>query len=207
MIVVSPWAKTNYVDHNLSDQSSIINFIEYNWHLPAIFGSFDQALASVDATEGVPFDLAGMFDFTHPSSVPTFPLDPATGQFDLRGASVHGQDLSSQNLSGAEASGADFHGVNLKGAFLANIDLSGASLQGTNLLGADLTGANLAGAVLSGANVHGIIWNDTTCPDGSNSNGDGGTCEGHASLSQARTTSGLGDTRASPTVVRGSAVK
>ncbi len=31
MLVISPVAKHNYVDHNLSDQASIINLIEYNW--------------------------------------------------------------------------------------------------------------------------------------------------------------------------------
>ena len=63
MLVISPCAKANYVDHNLTDQASIINFVEYNWHLPAIPGSFDQALTSTDAQEGIPFDLAGMFTF------------------------------------------------------------------------------------------------------------------------------------------------
>ena len=45
MMVISPCAAHNYVDHNLSDQASIINLIEYNWRLPAIPGSSDQALA------------------------------------------------------------------------------------------------------------------------------------------------------------------
>ncbi len=159
MIVVSPWAKTNYVDHNLSDQSSIINFIEYNWHLPGISGSFDQALASVDASEGVRFDLAGMFDFKHPSSAPTFPLDPATGQTDLQDASLHGQNLSGANFEGAELMNADLHGV--------------------NLVGADLANANLTGANLEGVNTNQVIWSNTVCPDGSNSSSDGGTCQGH----------------------------
>ena len=44
MLVVSPCARHEHVDHNLSDQASIINFIEYNWNLPAIAGSFDQVL-------------------------------------------------------------------------------------------------------------------------------------------------------------------
>ena len=52
MLVISPWARTNYVDHNLSDQSSIINFVEYNWHLPGIKGSFDQALDPIHQQEG-----------------------------------------------------------------------------------------------------------------------------------------------------------
>ena len=199
MIVVSPWAKTNYVDGNVSDQSSIINFIEYNWHLPGISGSFDRALATKDAQEGIPFDLAGMFDFKHRSTAPTFPLDPATGQTDLRGASLAGKNLKGANLGGAELSNAVLQGDNLQGAFLANADLAGAKLQGTNLQGADLTGANLQnatlqgtnlqganltnanlhGATLQGANTNKVTWSNTTCPDGSNSSSDGGTCQGH----------------------------
>jgi phospholipase C len=156
MIVVSPWAKTNFVDHNLSNQASIINFVEYNWGLPAIAGSFDQALAAKDAEEGVPFDLAGLFDFKHPSSAPTFPLDPATGQIDLRGAHLHGDNLK---------------GVDLEGAELMNADL-----QGVNLQGADLANANLTGATLRGVNTNKAIWFNTTCPDGSNSSSHGGSC-------------------------------
>jgi hypothetical protein len=28
-------------------------------------------------------------------------------------------------------------------------------------------------------NVTGVTWSNTTCPDGTNSNNDGGTCTGH----------------------------
>src|SRR5580658_8025396 len=31
MLVISPWAKENFVDHTVTDQSSIIHFIEDNW--------------------------------------------------------------------------------------------------------------------------------------------------------------------------------
>jgi phospholipase C len=79
MIVISPFARHNYVDHNLSDQASIINFVEYNWGLPGISGSADQVLKSRDLSEGIPFDLAGMFDFRSDGN-PRLILDPATGQ-------------------------------------------------------------------------------------------------------------------------------
>ena len=79
MLVISPYAKANYVDHNLSDQASIINFVEYNWGLPGIAGSADQALTYEDWTHGLPFDLAGMFDFGGPRTQRLI-LDPATGQ-------------------------------------------------------------------------------------------------------------------------------
>src|SRR5579862_8815389 len=218
MLLISPCAKQNAVDHNLSDQSSIINFVEYNWGLPSIPGSFDQALASTDAKEGVPFDLAGLFDFSH-CNAPTLPLDPATGQIDFAGQSLNGQNMRGLNLSDAELGGATLVGVNLQGGFLESADLhgatvqgtnlqgadlknanlqgaslqgtnlqgadlsganlSGATLQGTNLGGANLTGANLAGAKLQGTNVNGATWSKTTCPDGSSSDADGGTCKGH----------------------------
>jgi phospholipase C len=30
-LVISPWARTNFVDHSLTDQSSVIRFVEDNW--------------------------------------------------------------------------------------------------------------------------------------------------------------------------------
>ena len=42
LLVVSPYAKKNYVDHTLTDQSSILRFIEDNWlGSQRIVGSFD----------------------------------------------------------------------------------------------------------------------------------------------------------------------
>ncbi|MEV6027720.1 alkaline phosphatase family protein [Streptomyces sp. NPDC052036] len=56
LLVVSPYSKVNKVDHTLTDQSSIIRFIEDNWHTGRVGDhSFDAAAGS----------LAGMFDFRH----------------------------------------------------------------------------------------------------------------------------------------------
>ncbi len=79
MMVISPYAKKNSVDSNLTDQASIINFVEYNWGLPGIPGSADQVLATRDADEGVPFDLAGMFEFGGKRDGKLY-LNPTTGQ-------------------------------------------------------------------------------------------------------------------------------
>ena len=79
MLVISPWAKTNFVDHNLSDQTSIMNFIEYNWRLPSISDSFDHVLEPLDKHEGVKFDLGGMFDFGAPPNTTPYILNPVTG--------------------------------------------------------------------------------------------------------------------------------
>jgi len=43
-------------------------------------------------------------------------------------------------------------------------------------------GVNLKGATVNAAtNLNKVTWSNTTCPDGTNSNADGGTCTGHLS--------------------------
>ncbi|HTP22253.1 MAG TPA: alkaline phosphatase family protein [Solirubrobacteraceae bacterium] len=79
MLVISPYARVNSVDSNLTDQASIINFIEYNWHLPGIPGSADRILSKLDHSEGLKFDLAGMFDFKKPQAKKLI-LNPRTGE-------------------------------------------------------------------------------------------------------------------------------
>jgi phospholipase C len=182
MMVISPCAKQNYVDHDLSDQASIINFIEYNWSLTPISGSFDQALAATDKKEGIPFDLAGMFDFTK-CNAPAVQLDPVTGEVDLTGVNLQGKDLHGQNYAAAEMTKTNLAGANLKDAFMPAADLENAKLTGANLTGAnlrgadlsnaDLSGANLTKAKLTGAKLAGAIWTNATCPNGTKA-GSGG---------------------------------
>jgi uncharacterized protein YjbI with pentapeptide repeats len=97
------------------------------------------------------------------------------------GANLANADLQGDNLRGDTFSGANFAGSNLQGDNLQNGNFSGADFQGDNLSGAnlqnaDLSGANLKGANLQGANLKNVTWSNTTCPDGTNSNADGGTC-------------------------------
>jgi hypothetical protein len=92
----------------------------------------------------------------------------------LAGCNLSGLDLTSANLQGADLTGANLNGANLTGANLQGTDLTGANLNRANL-----TSADLAGATLTGANLNRVTYGDTTCPDGTNSNGNGGTCTGH----------------------------
>ncbi|MBR7828211.1 alkaline phosphatase family protein [Actinospica sp. MGRD01-02] len=48
LLVISPYAKTNYVNHSVTDQSSILAFVEQNWSTGTISGSFDQVAGSLD---------------------------------------------------------------------------------------------------------------------------------------------------------------
>jgi phospholipase C len=71
LVVVSPFAKVNYVDHTLTDQSSVLRFIEDNW----LFGQRIQPGGSFDTIAG---PLNNMFDFDG-DTAPKVMLDPATG--------------------------------------------------------------------------------------------------------------------------------
>ncbi len=107
-------------------------------------------------------------------------------------------NLSGANLSRANLSGANLTGTTLKRANLSHAKLGGAfnnsqtpvivgcnlpivfhcdfSEDGTSLNNANMSHARLKGAFLGGANLSGTIWKDTTCPDGTNSKKDQGTC-------------------------------
>jgi phospholipase C len=56
LLVVSPFAKRNYVDHTLTDQTSVLRFVEDNW----LFGERIQPGGSFDTIAG---KLDNMFDF------------------------------------------------------------------------------------------------------------------------------------------------
>ncbi|HEX4037495.1 MAG TPA: alkaline phosphatase family protein [Acidobacteriaceae bacterium] len=72
LMLISPWAKSNFVDHTLADQTSIIHFIEDNWLAGKRLGggSFDAIAGSVN----------NMFDFTHMENRGLFLLDPSSGE-------------------------------------------------------------------------------------------------------------------------------
>jgi phospholipase C len=69
LLVVSPWARRNFVDHSTTDQSSLLRFVEDNWSLGRLDGSSDDLAGPVN----------GMFDFEHRRSDRLF-LDPSTGE-------------------------------------------------------------------------------------------------------------------------------
>ncbi|HVM65798.1 MAG TPA: alkaline phosphatase family protein, partial [Acidimicrobiales bacterium] len=67
MMAVSCFAKSNYIDHAVSDQSSITKFIQGNWGLPSISGSFANLAfnsTASDAAYNAEGPLSNLFDFT-----------------------------------------------------------------------------------------------------------------------------------------------
>ncbi len=71
LLVISPFARRNFVDHSLTDQTSVLRFIEDNWLNGERVGggSFDTIAGSLNA----------MFDFDHPDPRP-YILDESTGK-------------------------------------------------------------------------------------------------------------------------------
>jgi phospholipase C len=75
LLVVSPWARQNFVDHSVTDQSSVLRFIEDNWLQGQRIGggSFDAITNSITQ----------MFNFNpnqNDQGNGVLFLDPATGQ-------------------------------------------------------------------------------------------------------------------------------
>jgi phospholipase C len=72
LIVVSPWALENFVDHSLTDQTSVIHFIEDNWLMGQRIGqgSFDAISNSITQ----------MFNFKRIRTDGKLILNPETGE-------------------------------------------------------------------------------------------------------------------------------
>jgi phospholipase C len=70
LLVISPFARANFVDHSITDQNSILRFIEDNWSLGRIGDQSFDALAD---------SLNGLFDFSDGRAHKLF-LNPDTGE-------------------------------------------------------------------------------------------------------------------------------
>ncbi len=72
LIVISPFAKSGYVDHTYYDHVSVLKFIERNWHLPPLSDRSRDNLPNPEMTKGDPYvpanrpaigDLMNLFQF------------------------------------------------------------------------------------------------------------------------------------------------
>jgi uncharacterized protein YjbI with pentapeptide repeats len=150
-------------------------------------GSLGGALARCDTLAGC--NLSGL-NFSNANFAGADLQGANLSEADLTGANLFEANLTGANLSKANTFQTFLNLANLSDANLSGVNLTAANgLFGTNLTGANLTGAtlqghslvdvNLTGANLKGADIDNVTWGNTTCPDGTNSNNDGGTCVGH----------------------------
>ena len=81
-LLISPWAKDNFVDHTLTDQSSLLAFIEDNFGLGRIGGTQLSGGSFVGSTDQFAGSVLNMFDFNQKKDEMKehkLFLDPATG--------------------------------------------------------------------------------------------------------------------------------
>jgi len=71
LLVISPYARENFVDNSVTDQSSTLRFIEDNWQLGRIGNQSTDAIAGT---------LNNLFNFFHPDFHNKLFLDPVTGE-------------------------------------------------------------------------------------------------------------------------------
>lgn len=78
LLVISPYAKPNFIDHTLTHQASVLRFIEDNWKLGFIDGPVapPQGRGSVDRYAN---SLDNMFDFKREPNTRPLILDAVTG--------------------------------------------------------------------------------------------------------------------------------
>jgi phospholipase C len=71
-LVISPWARENFVDHTVTDQTGLLRFIEDNW-----LGGQRIGQGSFDA---IASPITQMFDFSGGRGDSFLFLDPSTGE-------------------------------------------------------------------------------------------------------------------------------
>ena len=76
LVVISPYARQNYVDHRVLDFASVVRFIEDNFNLGRIGNGSGDAVAG---------RLNGLFDFDDQARAARVILDPRTGQIVSQG--------------------------------------------------------------------------------------------------------------------------
>lgn len=108
-------------------------------------------------------------------------LDGALFNFtELRRADLSGVTMRGAFVNASFLHEVRLHGADLTGSIFGRSNLTGADVHQATLTNVDFTDANLTGADLTNT-VGGdsVIWSNTTCPDGTNSDANGGTCLGH----------------------------
>lgn len=79
LLAISPFARRNFVDHRITDQTSILRFIEDNWHTGFIDGP-QAPLPGQGSFDRLAGSLTGLFDFRDRPDPRPLILDDATGE-------------------------------------------------------------------------------------------------------------------------------
>lgn len=93
---------------------------------------------------------------------------------------LSGKDLSDSYITSGSMNGVDLSNTNWTDSILAGVTMTNTDLSNANFKDASLEGSDLTGATgLDTGNTTGVTWQNTTCPDGTNSDSHSNTCVGH----------------------------
>lgn len=106
--------------------------------------------------------------FMHVSHIDHFSVRNA----DMRNIHFISTDVWYSDFTGSDMSYADLLHVEFHRTTLIEVDFEFSTFDDVHFSDSDLTGANLTAVSLVG-----VTWNDTICPDGTNSDNNGNTCE------------------------------
>jgi uncharacterized protein YjbI with pentapeptide repeats len=106
--------------------------------------------------------------FMHSRHIDGFSLRNA----DMRNIHFIAMDVWFSDFTGSDMRYADFRDVEFDRTTLIEVDFESSIFDGVRFHHSDLTGANLTALSLVD-----VTWNDTICPDGTNSDNNGYTCE------------------------------
>ncbi|HZT28862.1 MAG TPA: alkaline phosphatase family protein [Bryobacteraceae bacterium] len=113
LMVISPYSKVNYVDHNVTDQSSILRFIEDNWNLGRLGDSSTDAIAG---------SLLSMFNFQAGPTAKAVLLDPTTGKVTGTASSGGGASAVTKAVANPKALTVTVKQVQLDGSGSTSFD-------------------------------------------------------------------------------------
>ena len=109
----------------------------------------------------------------------------SSGFFDNKGCTLHEPAFNLHYFTNANFLQTTFVSADFTNAILIGSSFRDSNLTSSNFTNADLTNVNFTGTNLTGAtsmdtaSLTDVIWSNTTCPDGTNSDNNGNTCEGH----------------------------
>jgi uncharacterized protein YjbI with pentapeptide repeats len=179
-------SKMGYANLSRSDlRGATFDVTAPSLNLAGATGTADFSGATIRDVDMRDANLAGS-NFSHATLFGAYAPNANLANVNMTGALVFGSillsanlggDWSGANLSGVRAAGASIQSVNFAGANITSADFSGAQINIVNFTNASLTAANFSGATF--LNPSGVTYSNTTCPDSSNSDSNGGTCAGH----------------------------
>jgi len=191
----------NFTDANTSDTHTA----SWNWgDVQTSSGTVTESNGSGSVNDNHTYTALGSYpvtltvtDSTNLSStaqsviavIPTGGLTQANlSHTNYNGASFSGLNLTKVNGTNAQFQNVDFSSAtltqsnfsnsNLTGSNFTNANLNKANLSNSNLTNVNFTGANLTQANLSNSTRTRVVWSNTICPNGQNSDNHNNSCAG-----------------------------